>query len=316
MARTTGAPDYANPACWIREPLHATASLRTADVFYLHPTTYAGPAFNQRLDTPQPDAGSTVIARHVAAFDATCRVFVPRYRQVSLRGFREPGPDSARAYECAYADVLAAFRHYLRDRGGGRSFVLAGHSQGALHAARLLRDVVEADGLERSLIAAYLVGIGLSEGLFGTRLRRVLPCDRPDQTGCVVSWNSFLNSADSDPSVFLERTACRDREHTAGWAPGSPICVNPISFDKARPAVDAADNPGSLTSRDPPTLEPGLAGAEDRDGVAWITLTPEAGTFFPPLPGGNLHMHDLDLFHASLSADVARRIRANAGASR
>ncbi len=314
MADSSGTPDYADPACWVRLP---AAPFLTADVFYLHPTTYAGPAFNQTLDDPQPDAGSIVITRQAAVFEPICRVFAPRYRQVSLRGFREPGSASARAYERAYADILAAFRSYLRHSGGNRPLVLAGHSQGALHAARLLRDVVEADGLERSLVAAYLIGIGLSEGLFGTRFRRVLPCERPNQTGCVISWNSFLDAPGSDPAPFLARTAARDRELLRGRPPGATICINPISFDKTRPTVAAAGNPGSLNSGDPPVLEPGWAGAEDRDGVAWVTLASEAAQAdFPSLPDGNMHMHDIDLFHASLSADVVRRLGVHAGAGR
>ncbi len=316
MAGGSMAPDYADPVCWVRQPLLATGALPPADVFYLHPTTHAGPAFNQTLDDPQLDASTAVIARQTAAFNPSCRVFAPRYRQASLRASREPGPDSARAYEHAYTDVLAAFRHYLRHCSGGRPLVLAGHSQGALHTARLVRDVVEADGLERSLVAAYVIGIGLGEGLFGTWLRWVLPCERPDQTGCIVSWNCFLDGPESDPTAFLTRTAARDRALLPGREAGRPICINPISFDKARPAVAAAGNPGSLTTRDPPRLEPGLAGVAERDGIAWVTLAPEARAGFPTLPGGNMHMHDIDLFHASLGADVARRLRVHRGAGR
>ena len=314
MAGDSAAPDYADPASWIRRPPPDAVQGGMADVFYVHPTTHPGPGFNQALDDPLSEAGLAVMTRQAAAFGPGCRVFAPRYRQASYRGFREPGPDADRAYERAYVDVLAAFRHYLRHDRGDRPLVLAGHSQGALHGARLLREVVEADGLERTLVAAYLVGIGVSEGLFGTLFRRVPPCGRPDQVGCVVSWNSFLQAPDSDPAPFLARTAARDRATLGGRAPGALICINPISFDKALPAVAAAGNPGSLADGPASVPRPGLAGAEDRDGLAWVTPASEAVlAAFPPLAGGNMHMHDIDLFHASLGADVARRVRAHAG---
>lgn len=313
MADRSPAPDYADPACWERLAAGESPSATSADLFYLHPTTHAGPSLNQTLDDPPTSAHSAVVARQTAAFGRTCRVFAPRYRQVSLRGFREPGPGAAHAYERAYADIQAAFRYYLRHHAGGRVFALAGHSQGALHASRLLRDIVEREGLDCALIAAYLVGIGISEGLFGTVFRRVVPCERPDQTGCVVSWNSFLDAPDSDPASFFGRTAARDSTLLDGNAPGPPICINPISFDKARPVFAASDNPGSLHGSDPPVLESGLAGARDRDGVAWVALAPAALAAFPPLAGGNLHMHDIDLFHAALGTDIARRARAHAG---
>ena len=46
-----------------------------------------------------------------------------------------------------------------RKVGDARPFILAGHSQGALHALRLLRERVAAKpALRRRLVAAYLVG--------------------------------------------------------------------------------------------------------------------------------------------------------------
>src|SRR3546814_15517433 len=75
----------------------------------------------------------SVTARQASLFDACCRRFMPRYRQASSRAFAERLGDGAKAYALAYGDVLRAFRSYVAHDNHGRPFIIAGHSQGALH---------------------------------------------------------------------------------------------------------------------------------------------------------------------------------------
>ena len=310
--------DYADPRNWSVRPggtgiaarfLAPADAAATVDIFYVHPTTYAGPDWNQ----PAADEASrdwtdrSAVIRHLDPFADSCRIFAPRYRQASIAAVRQPGADADAAWALAYQDVCAAFAHYLRHDHGGRRFILFGHSQGALHAGRMLAEIIEAQGLDHLLVAAYLPGIGISEGLFGKFYRRVAPCMAPAQTGCVVSWNSFLDAA--DPAAFYARTLQRDRRRLGDSACGAPLCINPLSFDAGRPDVAAAENPGSLVGEvgllPLAPLQPGLAGAYRRDGILRITPPPLE---LLPLPGGNMHMHDIALFHAALRQDALRRI--------
>jgi pimeloyl-ACP methyl ester carboxylesterase len=213
------------------------------------------------------------------------------------------------AWDYAYADVADAFRYYLKHHGGGK-LILFGHSQGALHVSRLLAEIIEPEGLVPRLVAAYVIGIGLSEGLFGAQTkfyRQLQPCQSPGQTGCVISWNSFL--AGADLTLFQARTRARDEGRCGRVSLGEPICINPLSFDAQVPDVAAGLNPGTLVSTAGdlplPPLQPGLAGAVCREGVLQVSLNPACP--LQPLPGGNMHMHDIALFHASLRADVQRR---------
>ena len=277
---TSSAPDYADPECWFAQPDHAASTQAT--VFYVHPTTYSADVWNQDFVCSPGihDAAAEIVARQTACFASSCRIFAPRYRQASSRAFRERGVGSDAAYALAYADVRAAFLHYLRHRHCGR-LILAGHSQGALHVGRLVAELIEPEGLVSDLIAAYAVGIGFSEALFGNRFRIVVPCERPDQTQCLVSWNTFL--VGGDPSTFLQRTGERDAVYLGDKPPGTPICINPISFD--------ADHPD-------------MPGARVQGGLVWVD---DAPADMPALPGGNMHMHDIALFEPSLGENVRRR---------
>ena len=275
------APDYADPRCWFPQAELSAASLAT--VFYVHPTTYPGEPWNQELaQAPVADAATAdILHRQTAPFAASCRIFAPRYRQASSRAFRESGTASDAAYALAYADLRAAFEHYLRHWHRGR-LILLGHSQGALHLGRLLAQEIEPRSLVPDLIAAYLIGIGFSEGLFGRRFHTIVPCERPDQTRCLISWNTFL--AGGDPSLFRKRTCERDAAFLGGAPPGNPICINPVSFDAGFP-----DMPGVRV----------------QGGVVWVEAAPAD---MPPLPGGNMHMHDIALFADSLGKNANRRM--------
>jgi hypothetical protein len=318
--RTTPLVDYADPRFWSLAPGAAGTAAAyfgqpgtpAVDVFYVHPTTYHGPDENQQIgDTAADDwTDRSAIIRHLAPFAGLCRLFAPRYAQAGVRAVRAPA--GAAAYDRAYGDVVQAFSHYLRQHRCGRRFFLVGHSQGALHAGRLLREVIEAEQIQDAMIAAYLPGIGISAGLFGPYYRRVQPGTAPSQTGCVLSWNSFLAGADT--AAFRARAQARDEARLGGAAAGPTICINPLSFDAARPAVAAAANPGSLVGAAGtlplPPLQPGLAGARVREGILQISPAPASAWGLAALPGGNMHMHDLALFQAALAANARQRAAA------
>jgi len=276
--------DYADPQAWFVPPGEGDAGPAPADLFYIHPTTLISDAWNQPGPDPAADAWSwqSAIQPQAGLCSAFTRAFIPRYRQATSRAYREPGHAADAAYDLAYTDIEAAFRHYLRHHHDGRPFILFGHSQGALHAARLLADIIEPETLLPKLAAAYAIGIGISKNLFGRRFRQAQPCTNPDQTGCVISWNSFATGADL--TQFLQKTAARDAAWLGDAPPGPPICINPLTFDADLPDAD---------------------GVTSRDGALWISAA-RAG-HAQPLPNGSLHMHDIALFEAEVQADMARR---------
>jgi len=63
---------------------------RTADVCFIHPTTYFGAAANARFDEPgvtrtRLEAG--VPRFQASVFNACCRIYAPRCRQAALAAF-------------------------------------------------------------------------------------------------------------------------------------------------------------------------------------------------------------------------------------
>lgn len=265
------APDYADPTAWTARPEKQDAAdavpvghtgidqtRAPVAVFYVHPTTFLGSAWNGPVDDAALNAETDALATLIqaSAFNGCCAVYGPRYRQAQGYAFLRPGPDGEAAIDLAYADVLAAFRHFLEYDAKGRPFVLASHSQGSVLAGRLLAREIAGTALAERLVAAYLIGAPLEPSA-------VPVCDAPDATGCVVSWNA--RGPRFPGSVF--------DFHEAGERP----CVNPLTWRADETPAGAERNHGAvfLHAGDGVPI-PGFADAQCRDGVLRVATIQRA----------------------------------------
>ena len=102
---------------------------RPADVFYLHATSYFGPTWQMPPSEVRADeVAGWAMSQNASAFNGTCRIFAPRYRQATIQSFLTARPDGRAALDGAYEDVRAAFQHYLDFQNNGRPFFIAGKS--------------------------------------------------------------------------------------------------------------------------------------------------------------------------------------------
>ncbi|MCE7796480.1 DUF3089 domain-containing protein [Sphingobium sufflavum] len=300
------APDYARANSWMMRGIDDAAD-KPADLFYIQPTTFRSKDWNQDMADAATNHWTdiSVGARQVSAFADCCRRFAPRYRQASTGTFSSTSGDREQAYALAYQDVRSAFRAFLAVRGKeDRPFILAGHSQGALHGLRLLEEEIAGTPLARQLIAAYLPGIGIP----GDALPSSIPvCATPRQAGCIVSWNSFTATADT--SGYIARShAAHGTE--AGTAP--LLCVNPLTFSIARPKAGYGAAKGALPG---PAIEGPMPSPQPKAVAAYcdgnvLRVTPRPGLAVELLPGGSAHMADIALFWADIRANTLVRVRA------
>ena len=150
----------------------------------------------------------------------------------------------------------------------------------------------------KRLVAAYIVGIGLPQGFFGKAYKTVGICRRPDDTGCVVSWNSFVPG--SDVTAYLAHSESRYVDRFGDDPSKAILCINPLTFDLDRPAGDAKLHLGAV--RDAASIAspvPGLVGAECKNGILFVDAGGAAGVL-KPLPTGSLHLQDIELFYGNL----------------
>jgi len=262
-----------------------------ADVFFIHPTTYTKKRkeWNAAITDAALQARTdySTILFQASAFSAHTRVFAPRYRQAHLDVFyTKDTTQAAAALDTAYADVRAAFLFYLQHYGKGRPLVIAGHSQGALLARRLLLEFFDGKPLQSSLVAAYIIGWPLPQGFF----RNIPPCTEPGQVGCVASWRTFVQGY--KPSYVLQEKF-------------PAVVTNPLSWKSDSIAVAAGANRGAVL-RPFSKLVPGVAGAVVDGNVIWTERPKFFGSLFL---GRNLHIADINLYYTSIRENLALRIQ-------
>ena len=317
------AGDYADPALWFAQRqgvsgegprwLPAKASPPapvSAAVFFLHPTSHFDRGvWNAAPHDTQANARAETFLRGLASpFGAAAEVWAPRYRQATFGAFLSDQPDAAKALDVAYGDVLAAFDHFTAHADPRLPIVLAGHSQGAFHLMRLMRDRIAGRPIAQRIAAAYVVGwpVSLSHDLPQMGLPA---CTAADQPGCILSWQSFAEPA--DPRMVLAAYA-RFPGLDGRARGGTPfLCVNPLTGQQASAAPPGA-NAGTLVPHlllPGASLSTGLVGARcGEDGFLLISPAPRLGPLV--MPGNNYHVYDIPLFWANTQADVARRVQA------
>jgi hypothetical protein len=316
-------PNYADAANWISRPGTAndpsawrpTEEARPlvpkpAHAFYIHPTTYLKrDRWNAPLDDRESrDRAALFVQSQASAFNDVAAVWAPRYRQAAFGAFLLDNEDARAALALAYSDIVRAFDRFLASVPEGEPIILAGHSQGALHLTRLLRERVAGKPLESRIVAAYVVGWPLSVSADLPALG--LPgCGAADQAGCMLSWLSFGDPA--NPSLVIDSYegsagltgAEREREDI--------LCVNPLTGTRNGVAPPEANNGTLVPSADlrSATLVAGKVGARCEKGLLLLEGDiPNLGPYV--LPGNNYHVYDYALFWEAIRVDALRREQA------
>ena len=305
-------PDYSDLFFWAAHPakwdysdsipsfLKNEARDSSVDVFFLHPTTYTKDFQNSNMNGDVNDSALnhqtdiTTILYQASVFNGSCRVFAPRYRQAHLKAYFQEGSDRSRkAFDLAYNDLKNAFQYYLDHWNHGRPIIIAAHSQGSMHAVRLLQDFFDGTALQKQLVCAYVVGWHLKKDDF-----KHLPFgNSPSQTGCVVGWRTYKK----DKEDFLVK-----REN------GNSLCVNPVSW--------TTDNNWT-----PKEMHKGAVGKDFNKLIAKkisVAIAPGTNILWVEIPDdieqgsglasrlGNFHIADYNLFWMDIRANVKQRIAA------
>ncbi|HEV8408090.1 MAG TPA: DUF3089 domain-containing protein [Sphingomicrobium sp.] len=321
-ATAGGGPDYSQNSSWVSRPGMprdpalwlpdgvSRASMGNAAIFFIHPTTYLR---NDRWNAPLQAGGDSAFRTHLfveseaSAFNAVGQIWAPRYRQAAFGAFLLDSADAKRALDFAYQDVAAAFDEFLKE-AGDRPIILAGHSQGALHLMRLLREKVAGKPIAKRLIAAYVVGWPIDTKSDLPAIG-VPACGTSSDAGCILSWMSFATPA--NPALILDQW-----KKTPGLTGGRRnseeiLCLNPVTGTQNGAAPPAA-NPGTLVPSmnfGSAILASGQVGAHCDHGLLILDgQIPALGPYV--LPGNNYHVYDYALFWGAVRRDAERRLGA------
>ena len=305
-------PDYRSEEVWAALPGRADAAdfhPRSApetldsstdslgiDVFFVHPTLYErGRSWNAPLDQRRLNrrVDELPIRLQASAFAAGTRLYAPRYRQAHLGVFTWKDAESDRALDTAYADVRAAFLHYLTAWNAGRPFVLAGHSQGSWHLRTLMAEFFPPGSpLAEQLVCAYVPGFDI----FPDQIPGIPPCTTPDQTHCWCAW-----------MTYGVEVLARGPEAFGTWNTAPPACINPVTWH-ADTVPSAPSAHGGVVLASGRYAFPGALSARVDRGVVLVDLSPLPADWL--FRRENWHAGDINLFWADIRTNLRTRTRA------
>ncbi|MEK0440297.1 MAG: hypothetical protein RLZZ504_1213 [Bacteroidota bacterium] len=300
-------PDYGNPNNWCALPTKMDPSDESprgyshnqdradADVFFIHPTTYTTKpktvyAWNHDLrdESLNAEVDNSAILYQASAFNLAGKVYAPRYRQAHYAVFLTSHlEDKQAALDTAYTDIHDAFDYYLKYYNQGRPFIIASHSQGTIHAARLLNDFVLNRPLQSQLVAAYIPGMAVpTDSLPG-----LPPCTHDSSTGCFLSWSTYEKGY---TPPYYELALAR------------AVCVNPISWELNESYVPKTLHKGAALRPFHLAL-PQICDAQVHGGILWVTKPKFRGSWL--WTDKNYHMGDINLFYFDIRENAALRVR-------
>jgi Protein of unknown function (DUF3089) len=303
-----GSPDYsdlnywaAHPWKWdpsdsIPGPLRNEPVDSSADVFFLHPTTFTMMSelniHNASIDDDYINAKTdySTILYQASVFNQQCRVFAPRYRQAHIRTFFEKESETKQqTFDLAYSDIKNAFEYYMVHWNNGRPIIIASHSQGSMLAERLLRDYFQDKPLQNKLIVAYIIGWQVPKEYFTT----LKMCSDSLQTGCICSWRTFRTP--HDVPFYLKKEN------------GNSYVTNPLTWTADTVYAPKELNKGSVLTQFNKVYNH-ITDAQISNGLLFVKK-PKMPFGFLYL-AGNYHVADINLFYLNIRENVRQRINA------
>lgn len=272
---------------------------QSVDLFLICPTVDMGRAGNLNMDVNDETMRGNFMAalmQERGLYDGACTLYAPYYRQATFPAY-EGADGAAEAFDLAYADIRAAFLHYLSQ--SDRPFILAGFSQGAQMSLELMKDLFEDDALRARLVAAYLIGWRVTEDDLKDA-PWIAMARGEDDAGSVICFE--VESPDTEESLIVPKD-CRT------------YSINPLNWRTDGTPADKSLNKGACFTNAQGGIDheiPELTGAyidEARGTLKATDVSPEdyPGVIFPD---GIYHLYDFFFFFRNLQDNVRVRIDA------
>ena len=219
-----------------------TIDKKEINVFFIHPTGYFENQWNGSIDEASAayERTGSHLATQASAFSETCNVYAPYYRQATYYSFFDTESNNGcNALDLAYLDLSNAFEVFLERHNSDKPFLIAGHSQGALHGQRLINEYVSESDAKKNFIAAYLIGYILPTKYFDQLYPDLSISKSSDDQKTIISWCTGIEG-------FR-----RNRAKSLFWTPDgwtlepmeqALVCQNPLSWNSNQDWINDLKN--------------------------------------------------------------------------
>ena len=289
--------DYSDPDNWA---YYGIGEGKDADLFLICPTVDMGTGGNLNMSMVDEKVkanftGALNMERGI--YEDSAVMYAPFYRQIVFPLYLGSEEDMKPYLDIAYDDVSAAFEYYMENINDGRPLILAGFSQGAQHALRLLEDYFDDPEYSDLLVAAYCIGWRITaEDL--ERSPHLKMAEGEADTGVIVMFSTEAPEADS--SIIVPEGI-----RTLG--------INPLNWMTDSTPADRSLNIGACFTDYSGAITgeiPNLTGCyldEERGTLKAVDIIPEdySNSLFPD---GVYHLYDYQFFFRNLEENVRTRL--------
>jgi hypothetical protein len=288
-------PQKWDPADSIPKPLVNEKRDSRVDVFFLHPTMYTSTRkfkeWNVEIDDAYHNAKTdySAILYQASAFNQHARVFAPRFREAHIKTFFLK--DTAliqKNLEPAYQDIKTAFEYYLKTWNNNRPIIIASHSQGSVHAQRLLKEFFEDKALGNQLVAAYVLGWPVPKQYFSS----LKMCVDSTDINCLCSWRTYRKG-------FIPKNM---REQAI-----NSFVTNPLNWKADETYAGKSENKGSVLLKFNKIYKK-TTDAQIHNGLLWVKKPKFPWSFM--YTTRNYHTGDINLFYLNIRENAEQRINA------
>lgn len=290
---------------WARQEV-ALRSEKPVDLFYVTSTTDIKGLEGYNLDYTDKVKNKIYnlsLNKESSPYRESCAIFAPYYRQVTFPAYFIPKEQGKQYFDFAYKDVRRAFSQYLKHRPADRPFMIAGFSQGAEMAQRLLLDrkFSKRRDIKANLVAAYTIGWGITEEqIKASKSQIFIPAQKADDTGVTIVFNTEAPEITESLLVPKEMKS---------------ICINPFNWrTDAAPASREENLGGKL-------IDPYGKVARELGAITGGYIDTNRGTVKLPdidpkefkgiiFQDGIYHIYDYQFTFTNLEKNIADRIAA------
>ena len=336
-------PDYSDLSNWVALPeidgpqfylpddsCSLSKNNNDVDVFYIHPTGFYEKTWNSNMNKSSSAFERTeiMLGNQASVFNDSCNIYAPEYRQATYYSFFANDGNGTKALDLAYTDVVKSFNYFIENFNNDRPFIIMGHSQGAIHAHRLICNEIQGTDLQKRMVCAYAIGYIIPEILYDNVFPLIPPSKNPNDTNCIISWSTVVEGVK------------RSRERTVFWQPSGwsvqpmkqkIVATNPFSWTNDSTWHTANNFSKSIINKSPDynfadVLQLNYLGSKKSIGLTRLqafsaSLNSESGLVETKGPlidnmkkmagfTGDLHSFDVMLFWGSMRENIHNRINA------
>lgn len=291
---------YADKDQWAYWAHESSEEPAPVDVFLIGPTVFFGSDGSWNMDVGDEKLRRNftgALNMQLGIYNTLGRIYAPYYPQVGLNVYELETEEQEPFLEIAYQKVADAFRWYWQEANDGRPVIIAGFSQGAQLGLRLLQDPWTSQHLPEQLVAAYLIGWGVTEEDIQPYPHLKMASGAED-IGVIVSFNSEAEGIETSLIV-----------------PEQALGINPLNWKTDSTIAPASLNMGAcFTHYSGEILEeiPELTGAYLDAKRGTLKVVDVSPSDYPPVldlfEPGIYHLYDYQFFYRNLQENVIQRI--------